>query len=236
MKQRFNEYGQPVGDVLTDWEKREYPGDMHYTGKYAIVTRLTPNHTEELYKAYTNSDPANWTYLSDGPPQEYAAFEQNILSKIASATNVFYAVLDKETNKPLGIFSLMRIDQVNGVIEVGSVNFSDALRRTRISTEAHALLASYVFDELQYRRYEWKCDSLNAPSIRTAKRLGFTYEGTFRHAVIYKGRSRDTAWFSMLREEWPDRKQAFDRGLADENFDENGVQVERLKAFWDERG
>jgi len=105
-------------------------------------------------------------------------FEKMLLKKIASKTEVFYVVLNKETKQPLGIFSLMRIDQENGVVEVGHINFSDALRRTRISTEAHYLLAAYVFEELQYRRYEWKCDSLNAPSDKTAKRLGFQYEGT----------------------------------------------------------
>lgn len=231
MKQRINEYGQPIGQLLADWEQRAIPGEMRYIGKYTIVNRLSSEHIEGLFDAYSNSDPANWTYLSDEPPAAYEAFEQNIHSKIASTANMFYAVLDKETNQPLGIFSLMRIDPKNGVIEVGSVNFSDALRRTRISTEAHFLLASYVFDELQYRRYEWKCDSLNAPSIRTAERLGFTFEGTFRQAVIYKGRSRDTAWFSMLRDEWPDRKQAFERWLAEENFDQEGRQIRKLETF-----
>lgn len=114
---------------------------------------------------------------------------------------------------------------------VGNINFSDALRRTRMSTEAHYLLALYAFEELQYRRYEWKCDSLNAPSIQTAKRLGFKYEGTFRNAVIYKNRSRNTNWFSMVIEEWPLHKQALTQWLAEENFDDKGVQVQRLEAF-----
>ncbi|MBU8878911.1 GNAT family N-acetyltransferase [Bacillus sp. FJAT-29790] len=231
MNQRINKYNQPIGEELSNWQKRQFPSDMYYVGKYTIVTRLSRTHTKELYNAYKNSHPSNWTYLPDEPPQNYEAFQQTLLEKIESSTHIYYAVLNKETNKPLGIFSLMRIDQANGVIEVGSINFSDALKRTRMSTEAHYLLAMYVFEELQYRRYEWKCDSLNAPSIQTAERLGFKYEGTFRNAVIYKSRSRNTNWFSMLIEEWSLHKQALTQWLAEENFDDKGVQVQRLEVF-----
>lgn len=231
MNQRINKYKQPIGEDLSSWKERKSPSDMCYVGKYTIVTRLSRTHIKELYKVYKNSHSSNWTYLPDEPPHNYEIFEETLLGKIESDTDVYYAVLNKETNKPLGIFSLMRIDRANGVIEVGNVNFSDALRRTRMSTEAHYLLALYVFDELQYRRYEWKCDSLNAPSIQTAKRLGFKYEGTFRNAVIYKNRSRNTNWFSMLIEEWPLHKQAFTKWLAEENFDDKGVQIQRLEAF-----
>nr|WP_275899470.1 GNAT family protein [Bacillus piscicola] len=216
---------------MSNWQKRQFPSDMHYVGKYSIVTKLTPAHTKELYSAFTDSHPRNWTYLIDEPPESFESFEQTIVGKIDSSGSVYYTVLNKETNKPLGILSLMRINQANGVIEVGDINFSDALRRTRISTEAHYLLAKYVFEELQYRRYEWKCDSLNAPSIKTAKRLGFKYEGTFRNDVIYKNRSRSTSWFSMLVEEWPLYKRAFTQWLAEENFDDKGVQIQRLEAF-----
>lgn len=230
MNQRINKFNQLIGEELPNWHKRNFPSDMYYVGKYTIVTRLSCTHIKELYNAYKNSHPSNWTYLPDEPTHNYEAFEQVLLGKIESRTHIYYVVLNKETNKPLGIFSLMRIDQENGVIEVGNINFSDALRRTRMSTEAHYLLASYVFDELQYRRYEWKCDSLNAPSMQTAKRLGFTYEGTFRNAVIYKGRSRNTSWFSMLIEEWPLHKQALTKWLAEDNFDDKGIQIQRLEA------
>lgn len=231
MNQRINEYNQPIGEELSNWAKRKYPTDMCYVGKYTVVKRLSHSHLKELYSAYKNSSPSNWTYLPDEPPKNYEEFEQILLKKIESTISVFYVVLNKETNEPLGIFSLMRIDQENGVIEVGNVNFLDGLKRTRMSTEAHQLLAIYVFEELQYRRYEWKCDSLNAPSIQTAKRLGFTYEGTFRNAVIYKNRSRNTCWFSMLKEEWPLHKQALTQWLAEENFDDNGVQIQKLESF-----
>lgn len=231
MNQRINKYNQPIGEELSNWQKRTFPSDMYYVGEYTIVTRLSRTHTKELYNALKNSHPSNWTYLPDEPPHNYEAFKQTLLEKIESSTHIYYAVLNNETNKPLGIFSLMRVDQANGVIEVGNINFSDELRRTRISTEAHYLLAMYVFEELQYRRYEWKCDSLNAPSIKTATRLGFKYEGTFRNAVIYKNRSRNTSWFSMLIEEWPLHKQALTQWLAEENFDGKGVQVKRLEEF-----
>ena len=195
---RVNQYQQPIGAAVPDWQPRKFPGEIVYTGHYTIVTNLTAAHIPELYEVFKNSQPANWTYL----PEE-----------------------------PLGIFSLMRIDQNNGVIEVGHVHFSDALRKTRISTEAHYLLARYVFEELRYRRYEWKCDALNAPSNQTARRLGFQFEGTFRNNIVYKQRTRSTNWFSMLQEEWPQRKQAFLRWLSADNFDEQGRQRQKIEAF-----
>ena len=231
MNQRINNYNQPIGKAMPNWQKRALPAEMNYVGKYTIVTKLTCKHSKALYECFEHSNPSNWTYLPEEPPQNYEEFEKMLLKKIASKTEVFYVVLNKETKQPLGIFSLMRIDQKNGVVEVGHINFSDALRRTRISTEAHYLLAAYVFEELQYRRYEWKCDSLNAPSNKTAKRLGFQYEGTFRNNQIYKQRSRNTNWFSMLKEEWPLHKQALTQWLAEENFDDKGVQVQRLESF-----
>ncbi|WP_227994854.1 GNAT family N-acetyltransferase [Oceanobacillus sp. CFH 90083] len=193
MNQRINEYNQPIGEAMPGWQKRALPEAMYYVGKYTIVTKLTCEHSKALYECFNHSSPSNWTYLPEEPPQNDEEFEKMLLRKIASKTEVFYVVLSKQMNQPFGIFSLMRIDQENGVMEVGHINFSDALRKTRLSTEAHYLLASYVFDELQYRRYEWKCDSLNAPSIQAAERLGFQYEGTFRNNVIYKQRSRNTS-------------------------------------------
>lgn len=231
MSQRINEFNQPIGEEVVHWEKRAFPGEIRYVGDYAIITKLSHVHVEKLYKAYELSARSNWTYLSEEFPASYDEFERMMLSKIEDTTKICYVVLRKETNEPLGIFSLMRIDQQNGVIEVGGVNFSDALKQSTIATEAHYLLAKYVFEELGYRRYEWKCDALNSLSIRAAKRLGFTYEGTFRNAIIYKNRSRDTCWFSMLQEEWPSVKQSFHQWLAKENFDEQGVQIQKLQSF-----
>ena len=141
----------------------------------------------------------------------------------------YYAIIDKATGKALGTFSLMRIDQANRTIEVGSVTFSPALKQTRMGTEAHCLLARYVFEELNYRRYEWKCDALNLPSRKAAERLGFVYEGTFRQAVIYKGRTRDTDWLSMIDKDWPQVKACLEAWLKSENFDEEGHQLKSLR-------
>ncbi|ONQ53145.1 GNAT family N-acetyltransferase, partial [Burkholderia cenocepacia] len=133
-----------------------------------------------------------------------------------------YTVIDRATGRAVGTLALMRIDPANGVIEVGSVTFSPLLKRTPVSTEAQFLLMKYAFDTLGYRRYEWKCDDLNAPSRKAAARLGFRYEGTFRQAIVYRGRNRDTAWFSIIDGEWPDVRAAFEAWLAPENFDAEG--------------
>jgi len=131
--------------------------------------------------------------------------------------------------QPLGVASLMRIDPANGVIEVGNINFAPALSRTRAATEAMYLLMRRAFDELGYRRYEWKCDALNVPSRQAAARLGFTYEGTFRQAITYKGRNRDTAWFSILDSEWPRLRAGFEQWLAPSNFDAQDQQRSPLR-------
>lgn len=231
MNQNVNKFNQPIGDPLPQWEKSAYPSTLYAVGSDTIVTRLSLTHAKDLFAAYQQSHPGNWTYLMDEPPLSYELFEQSLVEKIENTGMVFYAVVQKKTNQALGIFALMRIDQGNGVIEVGNINFSDALRKTKMSTEAHYLLARYIFEELGYRRYEWKCDSLNAPSLQTAKRLGFQYEGTFRNALIYKNRSRNTSWFSMLLEEWPLHKKAFEQWLNEKNFDAQGIQIKRLEAF-----
>lgn len=137
-------------------------------------------------------------------------------------------MVDRTTGKAVGTLALMRIDPTHGVIEVGNVMLSPLLQQTPASTEAQFLLMAYVFDTLGYRRYEWKCDSLNAPSRRTAARLGFQFEGIFRQAVVYKGRNRDTAWFSVIDTEWPLLRQAFEAWLSDDNQDAQGRQRRSL--------
>ena len=150
---------------------------------------------------------------------------------LARKDRFYYVIIDKATGKALGTFSLMRIDQNNRVIEVGAVTFSPELRGTRIGTEAQYLLARYVFEELNYRRYEWKCDALNLPSRRAAERLGFVYEGTFRQAVVYKERTRDTDWLSMIDKDWAQVKARLEAWMATENFDKNGRQYKSLREF-----
>ncbi len=171
--------------------------------------------------------------MPDGPFAERADFDaalhaKTLQGKTPASDPLFSAILDRGTGLAVGIASLMRIDQKNRVIEVGGIMYSPLLQRTRGATEAMYLMARYVFEELGYRRYEWKCNSLNQPSRRAAQRLGFQYEGLFRQHMIIKGVNRDTAWFSMLDSEWPSRKAGFERWLQPENFDETGRQKSAL--------
>lgn len=170
-----------------------------------------------------------WQYLGDGPfPGNRDAFDQHLERKAAATDPLFYAILDRATGRTLGHAALMRIEPGDLCVEVGHVLYSPALQRSPQATEAMYLLARYVFDDLHYRRYEWKCDSLNEPSRRAAVRLGFTYEGTFRQHKIVKGLNRDTTWYSMIDNEWPLRKAAFERWLDPANFDADGQQRVRL--------
>src|SRR5262249_19481041 len=169
-----------------------------------------------------------WDWMWDGPFPERASFDEQLAAKARSEDPLFSAYIDNATGRAVGLGSFMRIEVKNRVIEVGSLMFGRAMQRTRVSTEAMYLMAKYAFEDLGYRRYEWKCNVLNEPSKATAKRLGFTFEGIFRQHMIVKGKNRDTAWFAMLDREWPARKAEFERWLAPENFDEAGVQKTRL--------
>lgn len=221
-----NEYGQPIGAPMPGWAPRPLPSAETLEGRYCRLERLNvERHADDLFAAYrTAPDARDWTYLPNGPFDNASDFWRYVEAAAASIDPRHYAVIDKKTGKAVGTLSLMRIEPKHGVIEVGAVVFSPLLKRTPISTEAQFLLMSYAFDELGYRRYEWKCDSLNAPSRAAAERLGFKFEGIFRQAWVYKGRSRDTAWFSIIDKEWPVLKQAFCAWLAAENFDEQGRQ------------
>jgi RimJ/RimL family protein N-acetyltransferase len=176
-------------------------------------------------------DARDWTYLAAERPETLPLFEEYLARLAKSEDPLHYTIVDTETAKPVGTAALMRIDPVHGVIEVGSIAYSPRLKRTRAGTEAMYLLMRLVFDHLGYRRYEWKCDSLNGPSRAAAQRYGFTFEGVFRSAIVYKGRSRDTAWYSIIAEEWPRIRSAFDAWLDPKNFDEQGRQRRALEAI-----
>lgn len=152
-----------------------------------------------------------------------------VATKSRSEDPLFFSIVHNETKTPVGWASLMRIDTKNRGIEVGNILFSPSLQRTRAATEAMYALAKYVFEELGYRRYEWKCDNFNTPSQRAARRLGFSFEGVFRQHMIYKNRTRDTAWFSMIDSEWPMIRRGFEAWLDDANFDQEGKQLHRLE-------
>jgi len=226
-----NEYGQIIGESVVGHTSGKLPAIDFLEGRYARIEALSvEKHAEDLLAVYGPDTPREmWTYLFQEPVADMEELVNLLNQMLARKDRFFYAILDRETGKALGTFSLMRIDQANRTIEVGAVTFSPALKQTRMGTEAHYLLARYVFEELNYRRYEWKCDALNLPSRKAAERLGFVYEGTFRQAVIYKGRTRDTDWMSMIDKDWPKVKARFEAWLKSENFDENGQQLKSLR-------
>ena len=226
-----NEYGQIIGESVVGHTSGKLPAIDFLEGRYARIESLSvEKHAEDLLSVYGPDTPREmWTYLFQEPVEDMKELVNLLNQMLARKDRFFYAILDRETGKSLGTFSLMRIDQNNRVIEVGTVIFSPELRGTRIGTEAQYLLARYVFEELNYRRYEWKCDALNLPSRRAAERLGFVYEGTFRQAVIYKGRTRDTDWLSMIDKDWPQVKACLEAWLKSENFDEEGHQLKSLR-------
>ncbi len=229
----FNEYSQPIGPALPGWEPSTSPQPCTLQGRYCRLEGLDPQrHFEDLYAAYSSaSDGRDWTYLFAEPFVEAAGFVAYLAAEAAREDRVSFVITDAASGRALGIFALLRIDAPNGSIEIGNVNFSPALKHTRIATEAHYLMMCHVFETLGYRRYEWKCDSLNASSRSAAERLGFCFEGIFRQSGVYKGRSRDTAWFSILDGEWPGLRGTFEAWLAPQNFDAQGHQLRALAAL-----
>ncbi|OOF54968.1 GNAT family N-acetyltransferase [Rodentibacter genomosp. 2] len=222
---RYNQFNQPIGEALPNFSKGERPNIHLLQGQYCRLERLSAaKHIDDLFEVYS-SPQRYWTYLALEPFQQKEALMAYLREIETSQDPYYFAIIDETTQQAVGTFALMRIDPNNRSIEVGWVIYSPKLQQTRIATEAQFLLAEYVFETLKYRRYEWKCDSLNEPSRKAALRLGFIYEGTFRQAQFYKGRNRDTAWFSMLDSEWGKNKTRFQRWLASENFDENGKQI-----------
>jgi len=187
-------------------------------------------HARALHEAYAKDESGrNWTYLPYGPFASADAYAEWVSARQQSDDPLFYAIALADSGLPVGVASYLRIEPAMGAIEVGHLSYSPALQRSPVATEAMYLMMRRVFDELGYRRYEWKCDSLNAPSRRAAERLGFRYEGTFRQMMVIKERSRDTAWFSILDSEWPALRSAFERWLDPGNFDANGAQRARLE-------
>lgn len=228
MTDHVNALGQPIGAPVSTTLPRPRPQRRDMPGKWCDVVPLNSDaHAAALFDAYA-ADTAGriWTYLPQGPFADLAGFRAWMDATCLTDDPLFHTIL--VDGQPLGVASLMRIDPAHGVIEVGHINYAPALSQTRAATEAMYLLMSRAFDELGYRRYEWKCDALNAPSRRAALRLGFTYEGTFRQAITYKGRNRDTAWFSIIDSEWPRLKAGFVAWLDPENFDPQGRQHHRL--------
>jgi len=207
----------------------ERPPRTPMVGRTCRVEPIDPaRHADDLYQANA-ADPTgrNFTYLAIGPFDGIEAYREWMTGAARSEDPLFHAIVDTATGKAAGLATYMRIDPGNGVIEVGNLNFSPLLQRKPAATEAMYLMMKRAF-ELGYRRYEWKCDSLNAASRAAAQRLGFSYEGVFRQHVVYKGRGRDTAWYAMIDSEWPELDRAFQRWLDPANFDAGGKQKLRL--------
>lgn len=226
----INQFGQPTGAPLAGWTPRQPPSREPMAGRLCRLEALdAATHARALHEAYS-ADPEgrNWTYLPYGPFATAEAYEAAVASMQKVDHTIFYAIVDLDSGRPVGVAAYLRIDPAMGSIEVGHLSYSPALQRKPAATEAMFLMMRRAFDELGYRRYEWKCDSTNAPSLAAAKRLGFQFEGIFRQAMVVKNRNRDTAWLSIVDGEWPALKAAFDAWLEPANFDDRGEQKRRL--------
>jgi RimJ/RimL family protein N-acetyltransferase len=226
----YNEFQQAIGFSVDDWQACPWPERETIEGQYCQLEVLdATRHGADLYREFgAASDAADWTYLPYGPFTNSDVFVTWLHGLSAGADPLFYAIVDKASGKAVGMASYLRIDPANGAIEVGHIHFSRRLQKTPLATEAMYLMMKQIFD-LGYRRYEWKCDAYNAPSCKAAKRLGFTYEGLFRQAVIYKNRNRDTAWFAIVNEDWQAMQARFEAWLDASNFDVKGAQIRRLE-------
>jgi RimJ/RimL family protein N-acetyltransferase len=225
-----NHLDQPIGFPVPDWSPRPRPPKTPMTGRYCRIEPLDPaRHAAELFEANSSDREGRiWTYMAYGP---FATLEdyRDWLERFCTGDDpLFHAIIDNASGKTLGVASYLRIDPANGVIEVGHINYSPLLQRTPAATEAMVLMMRRVFDELGYRRYEWKCDALNAPSRAAADRLGFRFEGVFRQATVYKNRNRDTAWYAIIDRDWPALRAAFEQWLDPANFGAGGRQRVRL--------
>ncbi|MET0838754.1 MAG: GNAT family protein [Marmoricola sp.] len=223
-----NEFGQPVGDPV-DWTPGPHLVPVTLAGRTCRLEPLGEEHVDGLYDALcVESPPSIWTYMPRGPFADRAGLADHVAQLQATAAMVPLAILLPD-GSPVGIATFLRIDHANGTAEVGYISYSSALQRTTAATEAMYLMARHVFDDIGVRRYEWKCNALNAASRSAATRLGFTYEGIFRHAMVVKGRNRDTAWYAVTDAEWPRLRAGFEAWLAPANFDGDGRQRRRLQ-------
>lgn len=234
MQPDHNEFGQPIGRSLANWRAPDYPQSRVLSGDYCRLEPLHARHAQDLYEANSlDVDGRGWTYLPYGPfasLADYMAWLQRQMAPVQKDTSQLHAIVDLASGRATGMAGYLRPDPGNGVIEIGHLNFSPLLQQTRAATEALYLLIANVF-ALGYRRCEWKCNALNEASRRAALRLGFTFEGIFRQLVVVKGRNRDTAWFSIIDEEWPVAEKALQAWLVPENFDAEGRQRKSLWAF-----
>ncbi len=229
MESSLNELGQPIGKLVKDWVVPDQPHRSRIVGRYCTLEPLSPEaHSTQLFGAYSqDKSGANWTYLPYGPFQDSEHFYTWVTEQSEKSDPLFFAVAEAASGVAVGVVSFMRITSSMGSIEIGHIHFSPGLQGTPAATEALYLMLQHIFS-LGYRRCEWKCDALNQASRNAALRLGFTFEGVFRQAGVVKGRNRDTAWYSILDQEWPALDRAFRAWLGPENFSPGGAQKQRL--------
>ena len=229
-EQRTNEYDQPIGPEVVGWTPRQMPPREAMVGRFARIEPLdVGRHAADLYAAYsTAADGRDWTYMFSGPYPTFDDFLAWATVAAASTDPMHHAIIDVTTGKAVGTAAYLRIDVTHGVIEIGNIAYSPSLQRSPLATETMYLFMRRVFDELGYRRYEWKCDHHNARSRSAAARYGYTFEGIFRQAVMYKGRSRDTAWFAIIDRQWPAVRAAYEQWLDPSNFAADGTQLSKL--------
>jgi RimJ/RimL family protein N-acetyltransferase len=229
MTTRVNEYGQPIGAPVAGWTPPPRPPREPLLGRYCRVEPLeVERHAADLHAANcAAADARDWTYLAYGPFDSLESYQAWMQRVCLGDDPLFHAIVDVATDKAIGVASYLRIEPASGSIEVGHINYSALLQRSPAASEAMYLMMRRVF-ELGYRRYEWKCDALNARSRAAAQRYGFSFEGIFRQATTYKGRNRDTAWYAVIDQEWPALGAAFQQWLDPANFDLDGRQRVRL--------
>ena len=218
---------------LSNWTPRQKPARAAMEGRYVRLEPLSAAlHGDGLFEAATqgNAD-ERFRWLGEVTPPTRAEFQPWLDKVEASEDPLYFVCIDKATGRVAGRQTLLRIDTSNGVIEIGHIHWGPLMQRRPAATEAHYLFMRHIFDDLGYRRWEWKCNNRNEPSKRAALRFGFTYEGLFRQAMVIKGENRDTAWYSIIDKEWPTLKQAYEAWLDPSNFDASGDQRRRLEDF-----
>lgn len=229
MQPTHNDLGQPIGFPLPEWTPPPIPPREPMQGRYCRLEPLDPKrHAEALFEANAaDGEGRSWTYLAYGPFRDLASYRSWMSKTCLGGDPLFFAILDRTDDRPAGLVSYLRINPAAGSIEVGHVHYSPRLQRSPVATEAMFLMMQWAF-VAGYRRYEWKCDALNAASRAAAQRLGLSFEGVFRQATVYKGRNRDTAWYAAIDAEWPALRDAFLAWLDPSNFDDQGRQRTHL--------
>jgi RimJ/RimL family protein N-acetyltransferase len=228
-----NQLGQPIGEPVPGWSARPAPPRTTMTGRFCTVRPIDPERdAPQLFAAFAEDrDDRMWTYLPREPYRSLGDLRSAADAGSLTEDPLVHTIVDHATGEAVGTANYMRIEPASGVIEIGSITYSPRLQRRPAGTEAMYLMMRRVFDEIGYRRYEWKCNSLNEPSRNAAARLGYRYEGLFRQAQVVKGRNRDTAWFSIIDSEWPALREAFERWLDPANFAADGTQHRTLANF-----